>query len=221
MRGIGHAAWARKRRPCENSPVESQRFRDAIRRIDAANADDPHTLIVDGEPRPKELTHAAMLTAWVRRLRPDAGEALLLAARAHHIRRWTIPRDEYPSGRRGYLRWRTALQAMHAAEVGRVLQEAGYGADEIARVQQLVRKHNLKRDPEVQSLEDGLCLVFLETQFADLRAQHPAAKIADIVQKTWRKMSPAARDLALELDLPSDDRAALEQALVGDSAPSA
>lgn len=199
--------------------MESQRFRDAIRRIDAANADDPHTLIVDGEARPKELTHAAMLTDWVRRLRPDAGEALLLAARAHHIRRWTIPRGDYPSGRRGYLRWRTALQAMHAAEVVQVLRDAGYGADEIARVQQLVRKHNLTRDAEVQTLEDGLCLVFLETQFADLRTQHPAAKIADIVQKTWRKMSPAARELALELDLPSDERVALEEALAGDQAP--
>ncbi len=201
--------------------METERFDDAIRRIDAANADDPHTLIVDGEPRPKEITHAAMLSAWVRRLRPDAGEALLLAARAHHIRRWTIPRDAYPSGRRGYLRWRTALQAMHADEVGRVLQEAGYDSDTIARVQQLVRKHNLKRDPEAQTLEDGLCLVFLETQFADLRARYPEAKIADIVQKTWRKMSPAARELALELDLPSDEREALEQALAGDSAPSA
>ena len=200
--------------------MDSQRFRDAIRRIDAANADDPHTLIVDGEPRPKELTHAAMLTAWVRRLQPDAGEALLLAARAHHIRRWTIPRDDHPSGRRGYLRWRTALQAMHAAEVGRILQKAGYGADEIARVQQLVRKHNLKRDPEAQTLEDGLCLVFLETQFADLRARYPAAKIADIVQKTWRKMSPAARDLALDLDLPPDERTALEQALAENAATS-
>ena len=106
---------------------------------------------------------------------------------------------------------------MHAAEVGRVLKEAGYGADEIARVQQLVRKHDLKRDPEAQTLEDGLCLVFLETQFADLRAQHPAGKIADIVQKTWRKMSPAARDQALDLELPSVDRAALETALAGDT----
>ena len=196
--------------------MESQRFRDAIRRIDAANTDDPHTLIVNGESRPKELTHAAMLTAWVGRLRPDAGEALLLAARAHHIRRWTIPRDDYPSGRRGYLRWRTALQAMHAAEVGRILQEAGYGTDEVARVQQLVRKHNLTRDPEAQTLEDGLCLVFLETQFADLRAQHPAAKIADIVQKTWRKMSPHARELALDLDLAPEDRVVLVEALTED-----
>ena len=146
--------------------METERFRDTIRRIDAANADDPHSLIVDGESRPKELTHAAMLSDWVRRLRPDASEPLLLAARAHHILRWTIPRDDYPSGRHGYLRWRTALHAMHAAEVGRVLKEAGYGADEIARVQQLVRKHNLKRDPEAQTLEDGLCLVFLETQFS-------------------------------------------------------
>ena len=145
-----------------------------------------------------------MLSAWVRRLRPDADEPLLLAARAHHIRRWTIPRDDYPSGRHGYLRWRTALHAMHAAEVGRVLMEAGYGADEIARVQQLVRKHDLKRDPEAQTLEDGLCLVFLETQFRDLRARHPAGedrrhRAEDLAQDVARgprvgaRFEPAAR----------------------------
>ncbi len=199
--------------------METDRFRDAIRRIDAANADDPNTLIVDGASRPKELTHAEMLSAWVRRLRPEASEPLLLAARAHHIRRWTIPREDYPAGRSGYLRWRTALQAMHAEEAGRILGEAGYGVDEIARVRHLVRKFNLQRDPEVQALEDGLCLVFLETQLADLRAQHPVDKIADIIQKTWRKMSPAARDLALDLELAGDDRAAIEHALAAEAAP--
>ncbi len=199
--------------------METERFEDAIRRIDAANADDPHTLIVDGAPRPKELTHAEMLSAWVRRLRPDASEPLLLAARAHHIRRWTIPRQDYPAGRSGYLRWRTALQGMHAEEVGRILEQAGYDAAAIERVQHLVRKFNLQRDPEAQTLEDGLCLVFLETQLSNLRAQHAADKISDIIHKTWRKMSPPARQLALALELRDDDRAAIEDALMVEDAP--
>ena len=78
-------------------------------------------LVVDGVERPKEQAHAEMMTAWVLRLDPDADEAQLLAARAHHLRRWTLPRTDYPDGRAGYLRWRTALKAQHAEEVGEIL----------------------------------------------------------------------------------------------------
>jgi hypothetical protein len=76
-----------------------------------------------------------------------------------------------------------------------------------------VRKHNLRRDAEVQTLEDGLCLVFLETQLSALRREHPADKIVDILRKTWAKMSEAGRRLALDLDLPQEDRALVERAL--------
>ena len=193
--------------------MSDARFQDAIARIDAANADDPETLRIDGADLPKELTHARMLTGWVRRLRPAADDVLLLAARAHHVRRWTIPRGEYPAGRRGYLRWRTALHQFHADEVERLLADAGYDEPVIGRVQQLVRKVNLRRDPDVQTLEDGLCLVFLDTQLGDLRRKHPESKLIDVLQKTWKKMSPRARELALELDLDADDRALIERAL--------
>ena len=173
----------------------------------------PNTLTINGERRPKELTHARMLSEWIRRLRPDASEELLLAARAHHIRRWAIARDTFPAGRRGYLRWRTALHGLHAAETGEILSEVGYAPEIVARVQQLVRKHNLRRDAEVQTLEDGLCLVFLETQLSALRKEHPSDKIVDILRKTWAKMSESGRRLALELDLPQEDRALVERAL--------
>ncbi len=195
--------------------MSEARFQQAIRRIDAANAADPNTIVVKGEARPKELTHAVMLTAWVERLRSAPGEALLLAARAHHLRRWAIPRDAYPAGRRGYLRWRQVLHERHAGEIAEILHDVGYPSELIERVQDLVQKRNLRRDPEVQTLEDGLCLVFLETQLSDFRAQHGEAKTTDILRKTWKKMSQPARRLALELDLPADDRGLVEQAVQG------
>ena len=93
------------------------RFDRAIAAIDAANAESPTGV---------ELDHAVRVTDWVRRLRPDASEALLLAARAHHIRRWTVPRDSYPDGRSGYLRWRRDLHEVHAREVATILEAEGY-----------------------------------------------------------------------------------------------
>src|SRR6202030_1192786 len=132
---------------------------------DAANASDPYTIEVAGRRRPKELTHAELVSAWVTRLCPDASEPLLLAARAHHLRRWQSPRSSYPEGRAGYLRWRRDLGRRQAEEVGGVLAEGGYPTETVERVQSIVRKQHLGDDPDVQALEDAMCLVFLETQF--------------------------------------------------------
>ena len=149
--------------------------------------------MVDGVRRPKEQAHAEMATAWVHRLRPDAGEELLLAARAHHVRRWEIPRDAEPRGRPGYLRWKRRLQHHHADVVGRLLVDIGYSPDAVARVQAIVRKERLRSDPDATTLEDALSLVFLQTQLGELAAQLEDDHMVDVLAKTLRKMSPAGR----------------------------
>jgi hypothetical protein len=196
-----------------SGPVDADRFDRAVAAIDAANADDPYRIRVRGEERPKELAHAELVTEWVRRLRADASEELLLAARAHHVRRWEIPRDSYPDGRSGYLRWRRALHDLHARIAGDALAEAGYERAAIQRVQAIIRKRDLARDPEVQALEDALCLVFLETQFDELAERLDDEKMDDVVRKTLVKMSEEGKQLALTLELSDDERAALERAL--------
>lgn len=176
--------------------------------IDTANADSPTGI----EPRDAELA-----VDWVRRLRgDDVPETLLLAARAHHVRRWEIPRSTYPAGRTGYLKWKRDLQQHHAAVVAPLLLAAGYGDADIARVQDLVRKRGLAAgDPDVQTLEDALCIVFLQTQFADLAARLEPDKMVDILRKSLRKMSDEGRAAALALEPALSDRekALLRQAL--------
>ncbi|MGH0036128.1 MAG: DUF4202 domain-containing protein [Myxococcota bacterium] len=188
---------------------DPERLRRALAALDAANADDPNTLQVRGQRRPKELAHAELASEWVEKLAPQAGSALRLAARAHHLRRWTIPRSDYPEGRAGYHRWRKALQALHAETARKVLQAEGFDDATIARVEALVQKKGLGRDPEVQVLEDALCLVFVETQLADLAEKLEPAKLEDVVRKTLRKMSPEAVQRAAELPLSEDHRALL------------
>jgi hypothetical protein len=194
---------------------DAERLRRALAAIDAANAGDPNRLRVRGESRPKELAHAELVSEWVERLAPDSGEALRLAARAHHLRRWMIPRSEYPAGRRGYLRWRRALQVLHAREAAAILTAEGYDDATIRRVQDLVQKKGLGRDAEVQVLEDALCLVFLETQLHDLSAQLDDEKLLGVLRKTLRKMSPEAIQRAEELPLGAAGRAFLQRAIAG------
>ena len=191
---------------------------DAIAAIDAANAADPNTIDVRGETRPKEQAHAELMTEWLVRLDPDATDAQHLAARAHHLRRWSLPRSEYPEGRAGYLRWRTALKKQHAAEVATILERVGYDADTIDRTQRIIRKEGLGSDPQVQTHEDALCLVFLETQLAELVDDQGDEKMVDIIQKTAAKMSPGALALVADLPMRDADRALIGRALGGDGA---
>lgn len=193
-------------------PVD--RLERAIAAIDAANAEDPNAIVVDGVSRPKEQAHAELMSAWVRRLDPAAGDAQLLAARAHHLRRWELPRGDFPEGRAGYLRWRTAQKKRHADAVAVILREVGYGEDVIDRVGRIVRKEGLGTDPAVQVHEDALCLVFLQTQLTELADRlDDDDKLVDVIRKTAGKMSPGALATALELSLTDRERALVTRAL--------
>ena len=189
------------------------RFDDAVAAIDAANADDPNTLEVRGQVRPKELAHAELMSEWIDRLDPGADEAQRLAARAHHLRRWTVPRSSYPEGRAGYLRWRTALKAQHAEEVGGILAGVGYEAATIERVQRIIRKEGLATDPQVQTHEDALCLVFLETQLAATVDDLGDEKMLDVIRKTATKMSERALSRVADIPMRPEDRALIARAL--------
>jgi hypothetical protein len=199
--------------------AEPERFRRAIAAIDDANADDPFTIVVDGVERPKEQAHAEAMTEWVLRFDPGASEAQLLAARAHHLRRWAHPRDAEPEGRAGYLRWRAEAKRRHAAEVGEILTTVGYDEATVTRVQDLVAKKGLGRGdrPDVdgrpdpfQVHEDALCLVFLTTQFDELADKLGDDKTVDVLARTLPKMGDRGRAAALAL--PLDDH---QLALVG------
>lgn len=197
-----------------NSDHEGQiRFEAALRRFDEENSRDPNQEIVNGVPRPRELVHAEWLTDRVLELCPNASEALRLAARCQHICRWEIPRSSYPMTRAGYLKWRADLKKFHAQKAGEILRELGYSEDPITRVQELNLKKNFPTDPESRVLEDALCLVFLQHQFADLASKTDEDKVISAVQKTWKKMTSEAQAEALKLNFAPNEKALLGKAL--------
>lgn len=174
----------------------------AIEAIDAANADDPNSW--GGQPL--ALAQGRLAHTWVVRLDPAASDALQLAARAHHLRRWVVPRSSYPEGRPGYLRWRRDQKQRHSAELGDLLSGAGLAADVVERASTIVAKVGLGTDPEVQVFEDAVCLTFVETQFDETADRLDRDRMVEVVAKTLSKMSEAGRAAALTLDL--DARAA-------------
>ena len=194
--------------------IDTARFAEAIRLFDAANSEDPNLEPgPDSQLVPKELLYAQRMTACLDRVAPDAPEAVQLAARAQHIRRWHIPRSDYPMTRPAYHQWRNALKKYHAELAGQLMAQAGYEPEPIERVQQLLQKQRLKDDPEVQLLEDVICLVFLEYYFLPFAAQHPEEKVVEIVQKTWPKMTERGHALALQLPFTPEALALVKKAL--------
>lgn len=187
-------------------PAPSDRLARAVAAIDAANADDPTRIAVAGTERPYGVVYGERMSAWLERLVPEASEALRLAVRAQHVRRFDIPRGDFPMDKPGYHAWRNRLKDHHADLLGAIMQEAGYGEDEVGRARSIVRKERLKRDPEAQALEDCACLVFLEAEFVPFAARHDDDKVVDILRKTWPKMSTAGHALAATLVPTLPDR---------------
>jgi hypothetical protein len=190
-------------------------FDGVMAAIDDANARDPKTVDIDGRAVPGELLYGRRMSAALAGVAPDAPELLCIAVRGQHIERWTSPRTGYPAGRAGYLKWRSDLKDYHARRLGELMTAAGYSAPDAARVGALVRKERLRTDPEAQTLEDVACIVFLAHYLEEFLGKTDAddAKLAGILAKTWRKMSPQGHAEAGKLALPARVLELLKQGL--------
>lgn len=195
--------------------TETTRYETAIARFDAVNRQDPNHEMLDGQAIPKELLYAQRMSYWLSRHAPDASEALKLAARSQHIARWEIPRSDYAMDRPGYFLWRTTLNRFHADKACEILAELGYDEMIMQRVEGFLLKKHLKDDPEMQVLEDVICLVFLESYFSDFSKKYDAEKMIPVIQKTWKKMTPKGHRAALALNLPPKASKLIELALGG------
>lgn len=184
----------------------SERLNKVLHAIDAANAADPKSMAV---------AYGQRMSAWVERLRPDAPEELRIAARGQHIRRWEIPRSDFPMDKAGYHKWRTTLYGFHADKLEELMRAQGYDAAAIERVRSIVQKKRLKTDPDAQTLEDAAALVFLEHDLAEFaaRADMTEDKLIDILRKTWAKMSAHGQQAALGLALAPEHKAVVAKAL--------
>ncbi|KAK7187491.1 hypothetical protein DPSP01_013752 [Paraphaeosphaeria sporulosa] len=209
-------------------------YETAIAAIDAAHAQDPNKITIAGKEVPYELHYAEKCTSYLDKRSPDASEALRLAIRAQHFRRWEVPRNTYPMTRVGYHTWRTYLKKRQADLVMTILDEC-YGTSAVNRdehmaflnrVGSLIKKEGLKEgDEEAGVLEDVACLVFLDDQFdkyAKLWDEGEKGeggldeeKVLGILRKTWAKMTEKGHELALQIPMEGRPKELIQKALAG------
>ncbi|KMQ76572.1 DUF4202 domain-containing protein [Marinobacter subterrani] len=180
----------------------SPRLECALEAIDIANRADPNQEQVGEQWLPKEFAYSQHMTRWLFALEPEPSERLQIACRAQHIERWTMPRKDYPEGRKAYYQWRQACGRMHGRRAAEIMAGCGYPAEECQRVETILTKRELRQDEDTQLLEDVACMVFLERYFADFyeeKADYDRDKWLRIVRRTWGKMSPRGHEAALKL----------------------
>ncbi|MDT3404353.1 DUF4202 domain-containing protein [Mucilaginibacter terrae] len=187
----------------------------AFELFDEYNKQDPRTFEWEGTSYPQEYFFAIALYNWVLKLNPEASEELLLASRCQHIGRWEIPRDSYPEGREPYLKWRKDLALHHAGVAAGLMQQAGYTLEVIERVSQILLKKRIKVDADVQTMENALCLVFLEFQYEDFRKKYAREpdKMVNILYKSLLKMDAHGHGFALGLSYTPGGLELVQQAL--------
>lgn len=179
--------------------MNTEQLQNTLAAFDLENAKDPHTEEWNGKTYPKELLYGQRMSECLLEYTSEASETIQLAARCQHIRRWEIPRESYSQDRKGYLIWRNDLKEMHASIAGKIMAERGYGENAIQQVQKLLKKKGLKSDPEVQILEDVICIVFLKYYFESFAPKHDDEKIRSILLKTLNKMSESGIEYAKSL----------------------
>lgn len=193
--------------------MKPTRFETAIALIDKKNAEDINTYPVSGIEYAKELLYSQRMSRKLLQFNPNASKALQIAARAQHICRWKIARNEYPMDRVGYLKWRETLKKMHAELTADILKQVGFDSQFIDRVSFLINKKLIKKNEESQILEDTICLVFLDYYFEEFAAKHDDEKVIDILKKTWVKMSDNGHAEALKLPFSDKSLSLVKQAI--------
>jgi hypothetical protein len=184
--------------------MTGKKFTEVLKRIDALNTADPESTMDGAASHPAALLYGWRMSAELVGFCAQASEHLRIAVRGQHIERWKLARASYRQGREGYLAWRRDQGRYHAGRVAGLMRDAGYAQDDCDRVARIIRKEGIKRDAEVQVLEDVACLVFLRWYCAGFAAGRDPEQLYRIVAKTARKMSAEGRAAAAVLDLPAE-----------------
>lgn len=131
---------------------------------------------------PNEIYHHQRTAYWIKQLKPDADEALLVAGMSHDIERafegdWKAGSDN-PDKLKKH-------QELSASYVGKFLEEQNAPTDFIERVKELIRHHEEGGTEEQNILCDADCLSYFEEK-AIRNAKK--AKAEDKVQQFKNKL---------------------------------
>jgi len=165
----------------------------------------------DGTFYPSELLYGKRMLAILEMVYLDSSYTIKLAVQCQHLKRWGIPRSDYPYDRRGYHEWRRVVMEYQLEQTQLILSNVNIEAVDIQFILNVLRNQGDKSNPDSQIIMDTACLVFLKWYMEAFAIKHESEKVLDILKKTMRKMSETGLYLISRLDLPVSTKQILEQ----------
>lgn len=145
-----------------------------------------------------DILHAKRTVYWIKRLKPEAGEALLIAGILHDIER-----AFYGDWKKGSINLSQLRkhQNLSATEAAKFLRRAGAKDAFIKKVKNLVSRHEEGGDREKNILCDADCLAYFEKKSLRQAKRHiqegrEALMIKKLKFNFKRIVSPRARKIA-------------------------
>lgn len=178
---------------------KSTLLKNAIQELLAVHLQDPNMENWTDGVYPAEWLYIQRITERLAAFSPNSSEELIIAANCQHLYRWEIERKSFPEGRIGYYQWRNYLSEYQAVKAREIILKAGFDADFADQVKTIVKKENIFTNPEAQTLEDVVCLVFLEFYLDEFMNDKTELNMVPIILKTWNKMSDKGHQEALKI----------------------
>ncbi len=185
----------------------------AIQQLSAAHLQDPNMETWNNEIYPAEWLYIQRITEKLETFEPDASIELIIAANCQHLYRWEIERNSFPEGRIGYHKWRNYLSEYQAMKARGIILNAGFDSDFADLVKIIVKKENIFSNAEAQTLEDVVCLVFMEYYLDEFVQEKSELNMSTIILKTWNKMSEKGHQEAMKIKFSDATLPVIKKAL--------
>ena len=189
--------------------IENQRFEELKKRIEE---------IISKSTVEEDPGHSVLTLKWVLKLKPDANEALKIAALAHDIDR-AVNGTMDEASPQGLSEMEKAVQhAERSANITcELMEKLGYGEKTTRRVRHLIESHIKGGDEDANILVSADSLSFFEHNIYYYIKAKGREKTKDKIKWMLNKMPDKARKLALEIRFRDNEIALLFNEAVAES----
>jgi hypothetical protein len=191
--------------------LDDNLYHKATLELEKVHGMDTTREIYNGNQYPSESLYSHRMLQMLEKVNAEASNILKLAAQCQHLKRWNIPRGEYPYNRRGYHEWRRVVMEYQLKEMEEILSKVGISNEDILLVTDALRNQGDKSNSNAQIITDTACLVFIKWYMEPFATKHQSEKVTDIMKKTMRKMSETGLQLISRLNLPTTASQILER----------
>ncbi len=156
--------------------------------------------IIPRSPVSSDLIHAQLVLKWTLVLRPDADEALQIAALGHDIdRAVTGITDKDLKDPSKYEDFRREHSIRSAKILSDLMKQEGYDERTIDRVYVIVEKHEFGGDPDSDALKDADSIAYFEYNIPTYLERYGREKTKNKIKFMYKRMSKKAEHLVKQL----------------------